>query len=124
MINAIDSSSATDFTPETTDELALRVFGTPNINGGTVESRAHSLRKILDGLQDTMDAMCEGAPHGRDFQVDAPGSYAVAREVHRVQVRQIADLLFFFETQMLALRGITRPHRAPAEWTTRSHGAT
>lgn len=51
-----------------------------NLNGATGDSLLAQQRRVLDAIKELNRAICEAAPHGRDFQTDHTGTkYDAAR---------------------------------------------
>jgi hypothetical protein len=60
-------------------------FPLVNLNGTSADALLADRRKVWNAIRDTMKALQECAPHGRDYQTAPRGAYEAARERYSAQ---------------------------------------
>ncbi len=65
---------------------------TIHINGSSREDLKRQFYGAYRALGDAIQLMVEATPHGRDYYVQEPGAYEVARSEHIARLRVIRDL--------------------------------
>lgn len=67
-----------------------------NLNGSTRKQLVEQQLAVIDALNETLSAMAEAMPHGRDYQTQAPGTYQAARDAYldrRAEIVKLRDEL-------------------------------
>jgi hypothetical protein len=66
---------------------------TIHLNGTAGESLIKDNLKALRSLQDAVEALQGAAPNGRDYYVEGPQAYSVARREHETRLHRLADTI-------------------------------
>lgn len=66
---------------------------TVHLNGTSRESLIRGLEKAYVAITQAIDAVCDAAPHGRDYYVqDLGDAYNRARDEHESRVRKLVEV--------------------------------
>ena len=63
-----------------------------NLNGSSRERLQEAWQGAHRRLTEARDALCEAAPHGRDYQLQ-PGTYVTARKEHEARLTAINQIM-------------------------------
>jgi hypothetical protein len=75
-----------------------------NLNGSARRSLIEQRRKVCDALNDALQALGEAAPHGRDYQTAAAGSYELARALYEKRHSQLSDMRADIMNEAIAIQ--------------------
>lgn len=77
---------------------------TIHLNGTSRDALIESRSRVYDALRNTLDAMKEMAPNGRDYYVDPdPDAFESARRLHERRGQVVLDLMAEIESEMDAI---------------------
>lgn len=66
---------------------------TLHLNGTGINGFRDGLVKVHSTLRNAIEALCQAAPHGRDYYVQGPDAYNVARKEHDARVEKLTSVL-------------------------------
>lgn len=67
-------------------------FPQVNINGTSKDALLKQSMKAYHAVTAAVEALCEGAPHGRDYQTLPAGSYEQARAEHYLRLSKLESV--------------------------------
>lgn len=63
-----------------------------NLNGTTRERLVHQQQEVINACDVLLKAMNEAMPHGRDYQLQGPGTYEAARDAYLERLEYVRAL--------------------------------
>jgi hypothetical protein len=64
-----------------------------NLNGSDPNRLAEDLEKAWRPLSEAAHALAECMPHGRDYQMNPPGDFQLARAQHTARLEAVRDIM-------------------------------
>ncbi len=65
---------------------------TIHLNGTSKESFRKDLGNAHESIRNAIDALLAMAPHGRDYYVQGPDAYGVARREHEARIEKLSSV--------------------------------
>lgn len=60
-----------------------------HLNGSSKDSLLRGYVLAAEAVRKAMDAIAQAAPHGRDYYMQGPAAYAMARHDHEARLRDL-----------------------------------
>lgn len=67
-------------------------FPQVNLNGTSKDALLEQYRRSYRAINAAIESLCEGAPHGRDYQTLPPGAVQLAIAEHRIRVAKLESV--------------------------------
>lgn len=77
---------------------------TIHLNGTSKDELLNLYRNAHRALTDAQRAMAAATPHGRDYYVQSPAAYSVARHQHETRMRNLGEMIAEIETIAIAIQ--------------------